>query len=55
MPQSKISDSLEHCTPMISTVTKSQSNRASLGHGGTGDSDHGCADDKYATTTCGYC
>ncbi|KAG8541094.1 hypothetical protein GDO81_029718 [Engystomops pustulosus] len=33
-----------------STVTRSQSNRASLGCGGTGDSHHGCAADKSAAT-----
>ncbi len=33
---------------MTSTVTRSQSNRASLGCGGTRDSHHGCADDKSA-------
>ncbi len=32
---------------MTSTVTRSQSNRAHLGCGGTGDSHHGCAADKY--------
>ncbi len=32
-----------HFTQMTSTVTRSQSNRASLGCGGTGDSHHGCA------------
>ncbi len=31
---------------MASTVTRSQSNRAPLGCGGTGDSYHGCAADK---------
>ncbi len=33
---------------MASTVTRSQSNRAPLGCGGTRDSHHGCADDKSA-------
>ncbi len=32
-----------HFTQMASTVTRSQSNRAPLGCGGTGDSHHGCA------------
>ncbi len=32
------------------TVTRSQSNRAPLGCGGTGDSHHGCAADKSAAT-----
>ncbi len=35
---------------MASTVTRSQSNRAPLGYGGTGDSHHGCAADKSAAT-----
>ena len=30
-----------YCTPMASTVTRSQFNRAPLGCGGTGDSHHG--------------
>ncbi|XP_040902829.1 adenine phosphoribosyltransferase [Toxotes jaculatrix] len=33
---------------MASTVTRSQSNRAPLGCGGTGDSHHGCAADESA-------
>ncbi len=37
-------------TQMASTVTRSQSNRAPLGCGGTGDSHHGCAADKSAET-----
>ncbi len=44
---------LEHdneFTIMASTVTRSQSNRALLGCGGTGDSHHGCAADKSAAT-----
>ncbi len=32
-----------HFTQMVSTVTRSQSNRVPLGCGGTGDSHHGCA------------
>ncbi len=39
-----------HFTQMTSTVTRSQSNRAPLGCGGTRDSHHGCADDKSAAT-----
>ncbi len=39
-----------HFTQMASTVTRSQSNRAPLGCGGTGDSHHGCAADKSAAT-----
>ncbi len=39
-----------HFTQMASTVTRSQSNRAHLGCGGTGDSHHGCAADKSAAT-----
>ncbi len=35
-----------HFTQMASTVTRSQSNRAPLGCGGTGDLHHGCAADK---------
>ncbi len=35
---------------LASTVTRSQSNRAPLGRGGTGDSHHGCAADKSAAT-----
>ncbi len=44
---------LEHdneFTQMASTVTRSQSNRAPLGCGGTGDWHHGCAADKSAAT-----
>ncbi len=37
-------------TQMASTVTRSQSNRALLGCGGTGDSHHGCVADKSAAT-----
>ncbi len=43
-----------HFTQMSSTVTRSQSNRAPLGCGGTGDSHHGCADDKSAATAWWY-
>ncbi len=39
---------------MTSTVTRSQSNRAPLGCGGTRDSHHGCADDKSAATVWCY-
>ncbi len=39
-----------HFTQMASTVTRSQSNRAPLGCGGTGDSHHECAADKSAAT-----
>ncbi len=39
---------------MASTVTRSQSNRAPLGCGGTGDSHHGCAADKSAATVWCY-
>ncbi len=39
---------------MTSTVTRSQSNRAHLGCGGTGDSHHGCAADKSAATVLYY-
>jgi len=39
-----------HFTQMASTVTRSQSNRAPWGCGGTGDSHHGCAADKSAAT-----
>ncbi len=35
-------------------VTRSQSNRAALGCGGTGDSHHGCAADKSATAAWCY-
>ncbi len=41
-------------TQMTSTVTRSQSNRAPLGCGGTRDSHHGCADDKSAATVWCY-
>ncbi len=37
-------------TQMASTVTRSQSNGAPLGCGGTGDSHHRCAADKSAAT-----
>ncbi len=43
-----------HFTQMSSTVTRSQSNRAALGCGGTRDSHHGCADDKSAATAWCY-
>ncbi len=43
-----------HFTQMASTVTRSQSNRAPLGCGGTGDSHHGCAADKSAATVWCY-
>ncbi len=43
-----------HFTQMTSTVTRSQSNRAPLGCGGTRDSHHGCADDKSAATVWRY-
>ncbi len=45
-----------HFTQMISTVTRSQSNRAPLGCGGTRDSHHGCAADfiKSAATAWWY-
>ncbi len=39
-----------HWTPVASTVTRSQSNRAPLGCGGKGDWHHGCAADKSAAT-----
>ncbi len=39
-----------HFTQMASTVTRSQSNRAPVGCGGTGDSHQGSADDKSAAT-----
>ncbi len=39
-----------HFTQMASTVTRSQSNGAPLGCGGTGDLHHGCAADKSAGT-----
>ncbi len=38
-----------HFTQMASTVTRSQSNRAPLGCGGTGDLHNGCAADKSAS------
>ncbi len=41
-------------TQMASTVTRSQSNRAPLGCGGTGDSHNGCAADKSAATVWFY-
>ncbi len=44
----------EFFTQMASTVTRSQSNRAALGCGGTGDSHHGCAADKSAATVWCY-
>ncbi len=43
-----------HFTQMASTVTRSQSNRAPLRCGGTGDSRHGCAADKSAATAWCY-
>ncbi len=43
-----------HFTQMASTVIRSQSNRAPLGCGGTGDSHHGCAADKSAATVWCY-
>ncbi len=43
-----------HFTQMASTVTRSQSNRAPLGCGGTGDSHHGCAADKSTETVWCY-
>ncbi len=43
-----------HFTQMASTVTRSQSNRAPVGCGGTRDSHHGCADDKSAATVWCY-
>ncbi len=43
-----------HFTQMTSTVTRSQSNRAPLGCGGTRDSHHGCADDKSTATVWCY-
>ncbi len=39
---------------MASTVTRSQSNRATLGCGGMGDSHHGCAANKSAATAWCY-
>ncbi len=44
----------DHFTQMASTVTRSQSNRAPLGCGGTRDSHHGCAADKSAETAWCY-
>ncbi len=44
----------EFFTQMASTVTRSKSNRAPLGCGGTGDSHHGCAADKSAATAWCY-
>ncbi len=43
-----------HFTQMASAVTRSQSNRAPLGCGGTEDSHHGCAADKSAETVWRY-
>ncbi len=43
-----------HFTQMGSTFTRSQSNRATLGCGGTGDLHHGCAADKSAATVWCY-
>ncbi len=43
-----------HFSQMASTVTRSQSNRAPLACGGTGDSHHGCAADKSAATAWCY-
>jgi len=43
-----------HFTQMASTVPRSQSNRVSLGCGGTGDLYNGCADDKSAATVWCY-
>ncbi len=43
-----------HFTQIASTITRSQSNRAPLGCGGTRDSHHGCADDKSAATVWYY-
>ncbi len=43
-----------HFTQMASTVTRSQSNRAPLGCGGTGDSHHECEADKSAATAWYY-
>ncbi len=45
---------LVHFTQMAFTVTRSQSNRAPLGCGGTGDWHHGCAADKSAATAWCY-
>ncbi len=43
-----------HFIQLAPTVTRSQSNRALLGCGGTGDSHHGCAADKSAATAWCY-
>ncbi len=43
-----------HFTQMASTVTRSQSNSAPLGCGGTGDSHYRCAADKSAATAWCY-
>ncbi len=43
-----------HFTQMASTVTRSQSNRAPLKCGRTGDLHHGCAADKSAATALSY-
>ncbi len=43
-----------HFNQMASKVTRSQSNRAPLGCGGTGDSHHGCAANKSAATAWCY-
>ncbi len=43
-----------HFTQMASTVSRSQSNRASFGYGETGDSLHGCAADESAATAWCY-
>ncbi len=43
-----------HFTQMASTVTRFQSNRATLGCGGKGYSHHGCAADKSAATAWCY-
>ncbi len=43
-----------HFTQMASTVTRSQSNRASLGCGGTGDLHHNCAANKSGATALCY-
>ncbi len=45
---------LVHFTQMASAITRSQSNRAALGCGGTRDSHHGCAADKSAATVWCY-
>ncbi len=41
-----------HFTQMASTVTRSQSNRAPLGCGGTGDLHHGCTSKVYLIKLC---